>query len=129
MADNLTDTAESLTLNWINGVGSPTRPTTPLKCRLMTANGSDSSAGTEVVGGSYTPQSVTVGSSSSGSTVTNSGDLVFTSMPSCTVVGVEIWDSAGSPVRLWWGPLAANQVVNSGGTFTISAGQLSLAMG
>ncbi len=129
MADNLTDTAESLVLNWVNGVGTPTRPTTPLKCRLMTVNGSDSAAGTEVTGGTYTPQSVTVGTSASGSTVTNSGDLVFTLMPACTVVGVEIWDSAGTPVRLWWGPLAANKTVNSGDTFTISAGSLSLAMG
>lgn len=126
---NLTQTAASNILNWINAVGTPTRPTAPLKCRAMTANGSASSAGTEVTGGSYTPQSVTVGTSTNGSTVTNTADLVFTLMPSCTVVGVEIWDSAGTPVRQWWGALAANEVIAAGGTFTISAGQLSLAMG
>lgn len=129
MSDNLTDTAESLALNWINGVGTPTRPTAPLMMRLMTANGSDSAAGTEVTGGSYAAVSCTVGSSSSGSTVTNSSDLVFNGMPSCTVVGVEIWDSAGTPVRLWWGPTAASKVVNSGDIYKLLAGQVSLSMG
>ena len=130
MADNLTDTAESLVLNWLNpALGAPTRPTAPLKLRLMTTNGSDASAGTEVTGGSYAAQSVTIGSSSSGSTVTNSADVTYTAMPACTVVGVEIWDSAGTPVRLWYGPLTANKTVASGDTFTITAGSLSLAMG
>lgn len=130
MADNLTDTAESLVLNWLNpALGAPTRPTSPLKLRLMTANGSDSAAGTEVTGGSYAAQSVTIGSSSSGSSVTNSADVVYASMPACTVVGVEVWDSAGSPVRLWYGPLSANKTVSAGDTFTITAGSLSLSMG
>lgn len=130
MADNLTDVAESLVLNWLNpALGAPTRPTSPLKLRLMTANGSDSAAGTEVTGGSYAAQSVTIGSSSTGSSVTNSADVVYASMPACTVTGVEIWDSAGSPVRIWYGALSANKTVSSGDTFTITAGSLTLSMG
>lgn len=130
MADNLTDVAESLVLNWLNpALGAPTRPTSPLKLRLMTANGSDSAAGTEVTGGSYAAQSVTIGSSSAGSSVTNSADVVYASMPACTVTGVEIWDSAGSPVRIWYGALSANKTVSSGDTFTITAGSLTLSMG
>lgn len=127
MADNLTNTAESLVLDWINGVGTPTRPTTPLKVRLMTANGSDSAAGTEVTGGTYTPQSVTFTSASSGA-ASNNADLTFTLMPAATVVGVEIWDSAGTPVRLWYGPLAANKTTNLGDTFTILSGDLDLTV-
>ncbi|UBU10028.1 phage tail fiber protein [Nonomuraea gerenzanensis] len=131
MADNLTDTAENLVLDWINGVGSPTRPTTPLKCRLMTANGSDSAGGTEVTnsgGSTYASQNVTVGAASGGAT-SNTGALTFTNMPAVTVVGVEIWDSAGSPVRLWHGPLAANKTTNLGDTFEIPVGDLDLSIG
>ena len=126
MADNLTDTAENLVLDWINGVGSPTRPTTPLKVALVTANGSDSSAGTEVTGGSYARQSVTFTSASSGS-ASNNADISFTSMPAATVVGVEVYDSAGSPVRIWYGALTASKATNSGDTFTISSGSLTVS--
>lgn len=124
---SLTNTAEDLMMDWVNVVGSPTRPTSPLKCRLMTANGSDSSAGTEVSGGSYASQTVTFSSSSGGATA-NSGTLSYTSMPSCTVVGVEVWDSAGTPVRLWWGALTANKTINAGDTFQIAAGDLDLTL-
>ncbi len=34
MAGNITDGAELVMLDWINVVGSPTRPTAPLKVRL-----------------------------------------------------------------------------------------------
>lgn len=127
MADNLTDVAENLMLDWANGVGTPTRPTTPLKLALMTANGSDSAAGTEVVGGSYARQDVTMSAAASGAT-SNSGAVTFTLMPAVTVMGVEIYNSTGTQ-RLWWGPLAANKVVNSGDTFEIPIGDLDLTLG
>lgn len=133
MADNLTDTAENLLLDWINVVGTPTRPTAPLKCRLMTANGTDSAAGTEVAnagGATYAAQNVTVAAASvAGGTTSNTSTLSFANMPACTVVGVEIWDSAGSPVRLWHSALAANKVVNLGDNFEIPSGDLDLTMG
>lgn len=128
MADNFTDTAESLMLNWIFGVGTPTRPTTPLKVALVTAAGSDSAAGTEVTGGSYARQSVTMTSSSAGSASTNTADVVFTGMPAATVVGVEIWDSNGTPVRLAYGNLSSSKTTTAGDSFTISAGNLSMTI-
>ena len=129
MADNLTDTAENFALNWLTQ-NTTTAPTGALKCRLMmTTNGSDSAAGTEVAGGSYTPQTVTFGAASSGAT-SNSSDLTFSGMPACPVVGVEIWDSAaGTPIRWWWGALSASKTVNSGDTFVIPASDLDLSLG
>jgi hypothetical protein len=127
VADNLTDTAEDRALNWLTQ-NTTTAPSGALKCRLMTANGSDSAAGTEVAGGSYTSQTVTFSASSGGAT-SNSSDLTFSGMPACTVVGVEIWDSAGSPVRWWWGALSASKTVNSGDTFVIPTGDLDLSLG
>jgi hypothetical protein len=49
-------------------------------------------------------------------------------MPAATIVGVELWDSAGSPVRKWWGPLAANKTTVLGDTFTIAAGSLTATL-
>lgn len=129
MAGNITDAAELLMLDWINGVGTPTRPTTTLKVALVTANGSDSAAGTEVTAGgnAYARQSVTMGAASAGSS-SNSGTLTWTNMPAVTVVGVEIWDSAGTPVRLWYGALTTSKTLNAGDTFTIAAGALTVSL-
>jgi hypothetical protein len=126
VADNLTNTAENRALDWINGLTS-TAPTTPLKVALVTANGDDATAGTEVTGGGYARQTLTVAAAVSGAT-SNSADLVFTNMPACTVVGVEIWDSAGAPVRLWYGALSASRAVNAGDDFKLVAGALSLSL-
>jgi hypothetical protein len=127
MADNLTDVAENLALDWINVVGTPTRPTSPLKVALVTANGSDSAAGTEVTGGSYARQSVTFGSASSGA-ASNTNTITFTNMPAATVTGIDIYDSAGTPVRVWYGALSASKTTTAGDTFTIAIGSLSVSI-
>lgn len=130
MANNLTDAAENLALDWLNpAITVPTRPTTPLKARLYTVIGTEAAGGTEVTGGSYVAggQTITFGAASAGA-ATNSNLVSYTGMPACTVVAVEIWDSAGVPVRLWWGPLAANKVVNGGDTFTLPIGQVSISL-
>jgi hypothetical protein len=126
VADNLTNTAENRCLDFINGLTS-TAPTTPLKVALVTANGDDATTGTEVTGGGYARQTLTVAAAVSGAT-SNSADLVFTNMPASTVVGVEIWDSAGTPVRLWYGALTASRTVNAGDDFKLVAGALSLSL-
>lgn len=127
MPNNLTDGAENLMLDWVNVIGTPTRPTSPIRVALVTAIGSDSAAGTEVVGGSYARQNANLTAASAGAS-TNSAEIRFTNMPAVTVVGVDLYDSAGSPVRLWWGPLAANKVVNAGDDFVIAAGDLDLTL-
>jgi hypothetical protein len=126
ISDNLSNTAENRCLDWILGLSS-TAPTTPIKVALVTANGSDTSAGTEVAGGSYARQTLSVAAAASGAT-SNSGDLVFAGMPAATVVGVEVWDSAGTPVRLWYGPLAEPRTVLAGDELQILAGELDFAL-
>lgn len=131
MADNLTDLAEARALNWLTG-NTTTAPTMPYSVRLMTTNGSDSAAGTEVVnagGSTYSAQTVAFpAASGSGGPVGNSADVVFLNMPACTVVGVELWDAAGTPFRWWWGAATANKTLNLGDTLRIVAGQLTLTM-
>ncbi|MFJ3289976.1 hypothetical protein ACIPMW_32410 [Streptomyces sp. NPDC086669] len=126
MADNLTNTAENRAVDWLMGTAT-TAPTTPLKVALVTANGSDTAAGTEVAGGSYARKNLTVAAAVNGAT-SNSADLVWTGMPAATVVGVEVWDSAGTPVRLWYGPLAASRTVASGDELRIPAGSLTFSV-
>lgn len=126
IADALTNTAENRCLDFILGLSS-TAPTAPLKVALVTANGTDTAAGTEVTGGSYARQNLSVAAASAGAT-SNSADLVFTGMPAVTVVGVEIYDSAGTPVRLWYGALAASRTVAAGDELRILAGDLDLSL-
>lgn len=122
MPGNLTDTAENAMLDWINGVGTPTRPTTSLKLALVTAIGTESAAGTEVVGGSYARQNFTASAASAGA-ASNSGAISFTGMPVADVLGVEVWDSATTPVRYWHAPLAGvvGTSQNTGDTITSTA--------
>lgn len=131
MADNLTDGAEARILNFLTGNTPATAPTTPLLVRLMTANGSDSAAGTEVAnagGSTYAPQAGAFPAATGTTSTANSADIVFTNMPTCTVVGLEIWDSNGTPFRWWWGAANASKAVNLGDTIRILAGQLALTM-
>ncbi|MFF4791845.1 hypothetical protein ACFY2M_19250 [Streptomyces sp. NPDC001276] len=127
IADNLTNTGENLALDWILGVGTPSRPATPLKVALVTANGSDTANGTEVAGGSYARKNLSVAAAVNGAT-SNSADLVWTGMPATTVVGVEVWDSASTPVRLWYGPLTASRTVAAGDELRLPAGSLTFTM-
>lgn len=131
MADNLTDGAEVRALNWITG-NATTAPTLPLMARLMTANGTDATPGTEVVnagGSAYTPQPVTFTAAATVAGVTtssNSADVTYANMPSTTVVGVEIWDSAATPFRWAYGPLNTSKTTNLGDPAKFLAGSLVL---
>lgn len=126
MADALTNTAENRCLDWLMGL-TPTAPTTPLKVALVTVLGDDATAGTEVTGGSYARRDLAVATASAGAT-SNSADLVWASMPAATVVGVEVWDSAGTSVRLWYGALTESRTVGAGDDFRLPAGSLALSI-
>lgn len=126
MADNLTDTAENKMLDALVGTASYSA-NTPIKLALVTANGSDATAGTEVSGGSYARQTIAFGAAASGS-ISNSGTVSFTGMPTCTVVGIELWDSAGTPVRLAYGSLTTSKSLTSGDTLEFSAASITLSL-
>lgn len=104
--------------------------TGPLKCRVMTANGSSTTAGTELgtsagyVAGGFT---ITFAAAAVGLEATNAS-FTITNMPACVVVGVEIWDSAGTPLRKWWGPGATPVTCALGDTFTIPAGSFTIGL-
>jgi hypothetical protein len=113
-------------MDWLFG-NTTTAPTTPLKVALVTVAGDDATAGTEVTGGSYARKTLTVAAAVGGG-VANSADLDWTGMPACTIVGWEIWDSAGTPIRWWYGLLDANKTFATGDEFKVVAGNLTLSI-
>lgn len=108
--------------------------TAPIRCRLMTANGSGTANGTELAtSGGYTsgtgaPTVTFASANTSTATAASNAAVNVTNMPATTIVGVELWDSAGTPKRKWWGSLSASKTTNSGDTFSIASGSLTAAL-
>lgn len=103
--------------------------TSPLKLALMTTNGTATVVGTEVAGGSYARQDITFDPAwyaSSMAHITNAAALNFTLMPACTVVGVTVYDNAGT--RLFWQALDSPAAIAAGQTFSIGAGELTIRL-
>lgn len=132
---NITTAEANAILNASVAGGAYAEPDTTdgIKLALMTANGDEDTAGTEVVVGSsgYARQTITFGSAASGS-ITNSAAVNFTNMPAVAspgIVGVEILDSAGTPVRRWFGALEADKVINAGDTVTFNASSVTVSLG
>ena len=116
-------------LNGSLGTGTAfSAPTTPMKLALDTANGTATAAGTEVTGGSYARQTITFSAASAGAT-SNSAQINFTSMPAATVTGVEVYDSAATPVRKWFGALTTSKTTSAGDTISFSVSSVSATLG
>lgn len=126
MADNLPNTIENELLDALVGTASYTM-TTPCKLALMTSNGNDGTPGTEVSGGSYARQTIAFDAASSGS-ISNNAVINFTGMPAATVVGIEIYDNAGTPKRLAYGALTASKTTASGDTIQFGIGNITLSL-
>lgn len=125
MAGNLTDYAENKLLDHLLGTASYTMPTTYVA--LYTVAPTDSSAGTEVTGGSYARQAVSFASSSGGAT-SNTANIDFTGMPACTVVAIGITDASSSGNILVYGTLAVNKTLDAGDTLRVATGDLDISL-
>lgn len=114
------------------GTASFVATVTPLKCRIMTSNGSATANGSElpsgnsyVAGTGMSPATFGAASTTTGQATSNAA-LTQTNMPAAaTLAGVELWDSAGTPKRKWWGALTASKSTNAGDTFTVPSGSLT----
>lgn len=126
MAGNLSDYLEVKLLDHFLGTTTYTKPTT-VYLALYTAAPTDSSAGTEVSGGSYARKVATFNGASSGST-TNNSDIDFNGMPTCTVVAIAVTDALTSGNILVYGPLTANKSLDAGDILRVSSGDLSISI-
>lgn len=127
MANNLVVTEANRLLDASLGVASFTAPTGPMKLALSTTTGTNTAVGTEVTGGGYGRQTITFNAATGGS-ATNATSISFTSMPAATVSGVEIYDSAGAPRRVWVGALTASKTVGAGDTLSFATSSITVTL-
>lgn len=126
MAGNLSDYLELKLLDHFLGTTSYTKPTT-VYLALYAVAPTDSTAGTEVSGGSYARKTVAFNAAASGST-TNTSDIDFNGMPACTVVAIAVTDALTAGNILVYGPLTANKSLDAGDILRVSAGDLSISI-
>lgn len=119
------------------GTSAPTMFTTPAKVRLTTTVPTNTTAGTELTGTGYTAGGTslagnTFSAASAGATTgpaTTALSWTNGSGGAWSIVGVEIWDSAGSPLRWWYGTFTGQPIsVANGNTFQIAVGALSVSL-
>lgn len=128
----LTDGAERAVLDGITGANLLTRIEPPLFMRLMTVNGSESAAGTEVVGDLYDQQQLVFDSAATVSGTTTAATSSATIFPglsstsSISVVGYEIWDNSETPVRVWAVDLGGVLAVPANQPVTFAAGTITV---
>lgn len=109
---------------------------------LLTATPTDSTAGTEVTGGSYARQSMaaslanmagtqsagsTTASSGTGATTSNNATITFTGMPAASLTAFGIYDAVSGGNLLEYAALTGQPIaVASGATVTFNAGGLTI---
>jgi hypothetical protein len=132
------DAAEATRLlNASLALAAYTAPTSPMKLKLMTANGNATTAGTEVVnagGSTYAAQTLAPAfpaSATNGAINNSAAAVTFANMPaegSGAIVGVEIVDSNGTPRRHSYGALTVPKGTNLGDSIALATGQLALTL-
>lgn len=132
MANELTDTYENRTLDWVLNVGSPTRPTGTYIALFTAVSNSETPAFTEVTNAnSYARTAVTFSAASSGST-SNSADVTFPTATGSwgTVTHIGVCNSAthNNTDCMFVGSLSSSKAVDNGDTFKILAGALTISM-
>lgn len=126
---SLTDAVRNNILDALNAVAAFTAMTGPIKVRLMTANGSSSTAGTELgtgagtgTGAGYTAGGITaVWTAGAAGASAPTATVRWDNLPVCTIVGAELWDSSGTPKRIQFTALTAPKTMASGDSFELPA--------
>jgi len=122
-----TDYLENKVLDYVFSGGSFSQPGTKYLA-LYTVAPTDSSAGTEVTGGGYARQTVTL--TTSGSDTTNSAAVEYPTATANygTVVAVAVLDASSGGNMLAYASLTANKTIATGDVFRVPAGDLDIAL-
>jgi len=115
------------------GTSTPTMFTGAAKIRLTTTAPTATAAGTELTGTGYTAGGSTIvfNAASAGSATAPTSTISWTngSGSSWSIVGLEIWDSAGTPLRWHWGTWTGQPIsVPNGAIFQISTSQITKSL-
>lgn len=122
----------TFTITPLGGGGSAFIITPPYHLRLMSAQGSNTVNGTELTTtGGYTAGGSTLGATfcaaPSGGIQSNSNAVSWTATGTwATVNAIEIWDTAGTPLRWLQGSITAITGVVNGDTVQFAVGSITL---
>lgn len=120
------------------GTSAPTMFTTPAKLRLTTTAPTATAAGTELIGTGYTAGGTslagnTFSAAAAGATTgpgTSALQWTNGSGGPWSIVGVEVWDSAGTPLRWWFASLTGQPItVTNGQIFQLAVGSIAANLG
>lgn len=122
---------ESNLLNGMLGIAAYTAAATPMKLALATVTGTDTTAGTEVTGGSYARAAIAFSAPTLGTPTTTSNTLLitYTNMPGVTTTGIDVYDSTGTPVRRVFAPLTASKTTVLGDSLSFAATSVAVSLG
>jgi hypothetical protein len=120
-------------LKGLTGTSAYVATVTPLKCRLTMNAPTAAVAGAEISGPGYTAggQTVTFGNltvTPTGAQCSNTTTLAWTNNGSAawTIVGLELWDSSGTPVRKGYGLWDGQPVlIGPGSPFDVAVAALT----
>jgi len=104
-------------------------PPSAIYLALFTTPTSDAGGGTEVSGGSYARQAVTLAAASGGAS-SNSADITFPQATADwgTITHVALMDALTGGNMLMHTPLDASKTINDGDTFKINASDLDVTV-
>jgi len=121
------DYTENLALTWLLTSSSATRPSA-WYLGLFTSATSDAGGGTEVSGGSYARQSVAFTVSTS--TASNSATITFPTASASwgTITHVAVYDASTSGNQLFHGAVTTSKTIDSGDTFQVTSGNLTITL-
>ena len=122
-----TDYLENKVLDYVFSGGSFSQPGTKYLA-LYTVAPTDSTAGTEVTGGGYARQTVTL--TTSGSDTTNSAAVEYPTATANygTVVAVAVLDASSGGNMLAYASLTASKTIATGDVFRVPAGDLDISL-
>jgi hypothetical protein len=124
----LTDFMENKIIDHMLRNQSYTPPATVYVALFTTAT-ADDGTGTEVSGGAYARQAVTLAAASGGASE-NSADITFPTATANwgTVTHLALFDALTGGNMLMHSPLDESKTINNGDTFKINAGALDVTM-
>ena len=107
----------------------------PMKLRLTSSAPTATTAGTELSATGYTAggTAITFATASGGSTSGPSGSAIsWTNSSGASwlgIQGLELWDTAGTPVRWWFGLWSGQPIViAAGNTFSVSTSAVTITL-
>lgn len=118
---------ENNLLNGWLGITAYTAVTGAMKLALASTTGTATVAGTEVTGGSYARQTIVFSAPSAGAT-SNNALISFTGMPAATTTGIDIYDSAGTPIRRAYAALTTSKTTAAADTLSFASAAIAASL-